>query len=139
MICRLFIFSEEIGIELNLNCSKTGCEYCKDADDCVNCRDVDIHLTKESYGWVLHQRITLPTKLHKAVKLVGFENGISIIHPTHETCWIAQLKKDNETSYCILQGKSKVGCKTISQLNYSLKKNYKYDGRDLGVEDFYGS
>lgn len=137
MICRLFIFGEETNIDLGVDHSKDKCKYCKDSSECINTKNINQHLTKEAYSWSLYQRLTLPEELQKKAKLVGFQSAISLIHPIHETCWIAQLReKNNEFKYAILQGKSKVGCKSISQLNYSLKKDYKYDGREIEIEDF---
>lgn len=137
MICRLFIFSDEAGVDLKISESKRECGYCKDCDTCVQCVDINTQLTKESYSWTLSRRISLPEELHSTARLNGFQSAIRIIHPTTASFWIAQLKnEENEFTYAILAGKSKVGCKSISQLNFSLKRDHKYDGRDIEIEDF---
>jgi len=137
MICRLFIFSAETGLTLNLPDSKKDCEYCKDCDTCIKSVDVNAHMTKESYSWTLSRRIKIPEELHSSIRLNGFQSAIQLIHPTVDTFWVAQLKnEENEFTYAVLAGNSKVGCKSISQLNYDLKKNYKYDGRDIEMDDF---
>jgi hypothetical protein len=137
MICRLFIFSDETGLKLNAATSKGDCGYCKDCDTCVKCVDVGEHLTKESYSWTLSRRLQLPEDLHSTARLDGFQSAIRIIHPTISTFWLIQLKNDeNELTYAILAGSSKVGCKSISQLNFNLKRDHNYDGRDIEVEDF---
>jgi hypothetical protein len=137
MICRLFIFSVEAGVDVDVPESKRDCKYCKDADNCINCEKLNMGLTKESFSWTLARRIVLPEELQSAARLVGMQSAIEIIHPTHTSFWIAQIKnEENEFTYAMLQGKSKVGAKSIGQLNFSLRKDHDYDGRDIEVEDF---
>jgi hypothetical protein len=136
MICRLFIFSEECNLNLNLEPSKKDCSFCQSADSCVNCEELSEKLTSDKYSWIVSRKFSLPEEYHEKCRLVGFQSAIRLVHPSSSAVWLIQLKNDNEYSYAVIVGKSKTGAKTISQLNFDLKKTHDYDGRDITVEDF---
>jgi hypothetical protein len=136
MICRLFIFSEETALNLDVDQVHKECKHCKGHDKCIMSDEVNIPLTEAKYSWTISKKLKLPSEYEDKTKLYGFQSAIRLIEASTPNIWIVQMMNDDEYVYSILVGKSKTGCKSISQLNYTLRNNHKYDGRDLTVEDF---
>lgn len=134
MICRIYEFVNDNNLNVSVPSKSKDCEICKDAE-CKICQNLDYSLSDESYGWTISRRLTLPDKF----KISCFKNSviaIKLIHPTFSTVWIAKNIEDDITSYIVKVGRSKKKLDSIQELNYYLKKECKYDARNIKIEDF---
>lgn len=141
MFCRLFEFKEHTGIEVISfeSCNKE-CAHYAPGNKCLICSDKEVNLyNKERFNWNITRTIDFSFN-ELSNEEDTFTGAIKLIHPSYQSIWIMRwtsLKKDGSTTDTFsIFIKSELPIEDINRLNWFLRKNCNYEGRNININDF---
>ena len=138
MFCRLFELHDmtalKLADEIMEHCGE--CQY-KKSDQCTVCKDTNVRLNKNKFGWLIDVKIDIVEPRPSKSKNTFYRWAFRMIHPTNSDVWILKsYKKDAATfMYSYYFGTNRHDCDTIEELNNKLITEG-YNGREIANTDF---